>query len=82
MTLLLFFKVLWASTLSTDEHDWKFIANERMDYYEKLLETYVKDNINMDYPDETLNPWTYMGSLFYCFTVVTTIGTFFTAFKL
>lgn len=60
--------------MTTNEHDWTFNANERMDLYEKILQYYVKDNINLDYPDDTLNPWTFMGSLFYCFSVITTIG--------
>ena len=69
----LLLKALWAETLAKSEDDWSLIANDRLDMYEKTLKDFILKGIDMQ-EDEPDNPWTFIGSFFYCFTVVTTIG--------
>lgn len=44
--------------------------------YEHDLKNYIAKHIDIDSPDDTPNPWNFIGSFFYSFTVITTIGWF------
>ncbi len=66
-------QALWAETIAKSEEDWSLIANERIDLYEKSLKDYVLQGVDLQ-EEEQSNPWTFVGSMFYCFTVLTTIG--------
>lgn len=66
-------KALWAETITQSEEDWTLAANQRLDLYERELKDLFAKGVDLQDEDDD-NPWTLLGSVFYCFTVVTTIG--------
>lgn len=44
--------------------------------YEKSVRAAAARGIDLDETDNDDNPWTFLGSLYYAYTVVTSIGTY------
>ncbi|KRY92687.1 TWiK family of potassium channels protein 7 [Trichinella pseudospiralis] len=65
-------KTLWAHALVCTENDWNQLANERVDFYERQLNE-LADNLGNRNLDWSEYPWSITDSLFYAFSVITTI---------
>uniref|UniRef100_A0A5S6QRI6 Potassium channel domain-containing protein n=1 Tax=Trichuris muris TaxID=70415 RepID=A0A5S6QRI6_TRIMR len=66
-------KSLWAHALVLGEDDWNQIATERIEFYERQVGR-LTENVGPRNADWRETPWSFMDSLFYTFTLVTTIG--------
>ncbi|KAL1238651.1 Potassium channel subfamily K member [Trichinella spiralis] len=66
-------KALWAHALVSTENDWNQLANERVDFYERQLNELADHlgNRNLVWSEY---PWSITDSVFYAFSVITTIG--------
>lgn len=69
--------MLWAETIARSEDDWAQIANAKLDQYEQVVRTMENAGVaydDFDYGGGGRMKWSPINSLFYCYTVITTIG--------
>ncbi|CDW61056.1 TWiK family of potassium channels protein 18 [Trichuris trichiura] len=64
---------LWAHAIVLGEDDWNQIATERLEFYERQVSRLTGSN-GAKNVDSSEGPWSFMDSLFYTFTLITTIG--------